>query len=128
MTANILGYILAAARALFGVGFLVAPKDTIQGWIGKRHARTEGAQLLTRAVGARDLAMGLGALGALASGKGAARGWLAAGALADVCDAGATATARRIPESARNIVTAFATLSALANLAAAARVSPGERA
>ena len=121
MNAKTLGYTLAGARTLFGVGFLAAPQDTIKGWIGKRSARTEGAQLLTRAVGARDLAMGLGAIAALASGNGSARAWLAASALTDVCDAAATAAARRLPERTRNGVVALAAASALANLAVSVR-------
>ena len=120
MNAKTLGIALAGARVLFGVGFLVAPQETIGGWIGKKPARTEGAQLLTRAVGIRDLAVGLGGVAALATGSPSARGWLAAGALCDVGDSAATAAATRLPDRTRQGIAAFAAASALVNLATAA--------
>src|SRR5687768_312512 len=113
MNAKTLGILLAGGRVLFGIGFLVAPQETIGGWIGKRAARNEGAQLLTRAVGVRDLAVGLGGIAALASGSPSARGWLAAGALCDVGDAAATAAATGLPDRTRQGITAFAALFAV---------------
>jgi hypothetical protein len=90
-------------------------------WIGKQ-ARLPGAQLLTRAVGARDLALGLGGLQALTRNDGSARPWLAAAAVCDAVDFGATWTANRgIPRPARSGVLAiagvFSVLSAIAAVA-----------
>ena len=91
-------------------------------WIGKQ-ARLPGAQLLTRAVGARDLALGLGGLQALTRNDGSARPWLAAAAVCDVVDFGATWTAgRAIPRQARNGVLAIAGVFSLLSAIAAVGV------
>lgn len=84
---------LAANRALFGLGYLVAPERTARGWVGSLAARPE-ATILTRALGARDLALSLGALNALRDGD-SARNWFAAQTLADAADFMATLAARR---------------------------------
>lgn len=49
--------LLALNRVLFGVGYLAAPQRTAESWIG-RAARKQGTQVFTRALGARDLALG----------------------------------------------------------------------
>ena len=61
---RILAGLISLGRFVFGVAFIAEPKLMERGWIGKQ-ARLPGAQLLTRAVGARDLALGLGGLHAL---------------------------------------------------------------
>ena len=62
-------------------------------------------QLLSRAVGARDLTLGAGGLQAAIRGDGSAQQWLAAAAVCDAVDFGATYTAGRgIPRSARTSV------------------------
>ena len=45
---------ISSLRLLFGVAFIAKPTLMEQAWIGKQ-ARLPGAQLLARAVGARDL-------------------------------------------------------------------------
>jgi hypothetical protein len=92
-------------------------------WIGKQ-ARLPGAQLLARAVGARDLTLGLGGLQALRRNDGSARPWLAAAAVCDAVDFGATWTAGRgIPREARSGVLAIAGVFSL--LSAIAAVGTG---
>src|ERR671914_293050 len=91
-----------------------------QAWIGKQ-ARLPGAEVLARAVGARDLALGLGGLQAVARNDGSARPWLAAAAVCDAVDFGATkAAGNRIPREASNGVLAIAGVFALFSAIAAA--------
>lgn len=115
---RILAGLISLGRFVVGVAFIAEPKLMERGWIGKQ-ARLPGAQLLTRAVGARDLALGLGGLQALTRDNGSARPWLAAAAVCDAVDFGATWTAGRgIPRQARSGVLAiagvFSLLSAIA--------------
>jgi hypothetical protein len=114
----ILAGLISLGRLLFGVAFIAEPNLMERAWIGKQ-ARLPGAQLLTRAVGARDLALGLGGLQALTRNDGSARPWLAMAGVCDAVDFGATWTAGRgIPRQARTgvlaIAGAFALLSAIA--------------
>ncbi len=115
---RILAGLISLSRFLFGVAFIVEPTLMDRAWIGKQ-ARLPGAQLLARAVGARDLVLGLGGLQALAREDGSARPWLAAAGLCDAVDFGATwAAGRSIPRQARTGVLAiagvFSLLSAIA--------------
>jgi hypothetical protein len=115
---RILAVLISVGRFLFGVAFIAEPKLMERAWIGKQ-ARLPGAQLLARAVGARDLALGLGGLQALSRDDGSARPWLAAAAVCDAVDFGATwAAGRGIPRQARSGVLAiagvFSLLSAIA--------------
>jgi hypothetical protein len=103
---------------VFGVAFIAKPTLMERAWIGKQ-ARVPGAQLLARAVGARDLVLGLGGLQAAARDDGSARPWMAAAGICDAVDFGATwAAGRTIPRQARNgvlaIAAVFSLLSALA--------------
>jgi hypothetical protein len=116
---RLLAVLISVGRFLFGVAFIAKPKLMERAWIGKQ-ARLPGAQLLARAVGARDLALGLGGLQAAARGDGSARPWLAAAALCDAVDFGATWTAGRgIPRQARSGVLAIAGVSSLLSAIAA---------
>ena len=115
---RILAGLISLGRFGFGVAFIADPKLMERAWIGKQ-ARLPGAQLLARAVGARDLALGLGGLQALTRDDGSARPWLAAAAVCDAVDFGATWTAGAgIPRQARSGVLAiagvFSLLSAIA--------------
>ena len=119
---RILAGLISLGRLLFGVAFIAEPKLMERAWIGKQ-ARLPGAQLLARAVGARDLALGLGGLQALTRNDGSVRPWLAAAAVCDVVDFGATWTAgRAIPRQARNGVLAIAGVSSLLSAIAAVGV------
>jgi hypothetical protein len=115
---RILAGVISFGRFVFGVAFIAQPELMERGWIGKQ-ARLPGAQVLARAVGARDLAVGLGGLQAVARGDGSARPWLGAAAVCDAVDFGATyAAGRGIPRQARAGVLAiagvFGVLSAIA--------------
>jgi hypothetical protein len=116
---RILAGLISVGRLVFGVAFIAKPKLMERAWIGKQ-ARLPGAQLLARAVGARDLALGLGGLQALPRDDGSARPWLAAAAVCDAVDFGATWTAGRgIPRQARSGVLAIAGLFSLLSAIAA---------
>lgn len=82
----------AAGRAVLGAALTLVPGVAARGWIGADASRP-GTQVVTTAMGARDLAIALGVAGALRSGRGA-RPWLLAGALADTADLVATVRAR----------------------------------
>lgn len=86
---------LALNRIAFGVRFVLQPEEAGATWIGRGAARRPGARVFGRALGARDLALGAGALVALRGGDGdAARAWMAAHALSDGTDLAATLAAR----------------------------------
>jgi hypothetical protein len=116
--------LISLGRLVFGIVFIANPKIMDRGWIGKQ-ARLPGAQVLTAAVGARDVALGLGGLQALARGDGSARPWLGAAALCDAVDFGATrAAGGTIPSQARTRVLWIAAVSSLLSAAAAAGNGP----
>jgi hypothetical protein len=115
---RILAMVISLGRFLFGIAFIAKPTLMDRAWIGKQ-ARLPGAQLLARAVGARDLVLGLGGLQAVTREDGSARPWLAAAGICDAVDFGATwAAGGRIPRQARTGVLAiagvFSVLSAIA--------------
>ena len=68
---RILALLISMGRFVFGVAFIAKPKLMERAWIGKQ-ARIPGAQLLARAVGTRDLVLGLGGLQALTRDDGSA--------------------------------------------------------
>ena len=95
---------VAAGRVALGVVALVQPSVPARPWVGAAAADLPASQVLGRALGARDLALGLGALAAMASRPSAAPwqagAWFAAGALADALDATVTLAAwRRLPRT-----------------------------
>jgi hypothetical protein len=84
-----------------GAAALVAPTLMARPWIGDAADGT-AARLLARTMGGRDLALGLGALRALATSDQEARPWVALGGAADAVDAVATLLAfSAIPRRAR---------------------------
>ena len=87
-----LARIASLGRAAFGATFLAAPTQLGSRWIGEP-AQDPRVGTLLRAVGARDIALGLGAARALARGEDAT-GWLLAGATCDAMDFAATYAAR----------------------------------
>lgn len=109
---------VAAARIGLGLVAAVAPTVVARPWIGD-DAHRPGAMVLGRALGGRDLALGLGPL--LAARRGAPlRGWVEAAALADLVDTGATLVAfRRLPRRGRWLVLASAGAAAAAGAVAA---------
>lgn len=92
---------LAYGRVGLGVTALVAPRLPATPWVGGADAGRPSAQLLSRALGARDVALGLGPVLALRHGT-PARGWVEAGGLADAGDLVATLLAwRHVPRRTR---------------------------
>ncbi len=124
---RILAGLISFGRFVFGVAFIAEPKLMERAWIGKQ-ARLPGAQLLARAVGARDLALGIGGLQAVKRGDGSARPWMAAAAVCDLVDFGATmAAGPSIPRQARTGVLAIAgVFSVLSAIAALGLGRPGQ--
>src|SRR5918993_1641093 len=86
---------LAVNRILFGLHYLVRPQAAGPTWIG-RSARSPGTQVIVRSQAVRDVALGGGALLALARGDALdTRVWVAGHALADATDLAVTWAARR---------------------------------
>jgi len=80
------------ARVGVGAALIAAPRAVTAPWLG-RAARKPATQVPVRAMGARDLAIGLGLAYAAGQGHGA-RPWLWAGIIADAADFAATLRAR----------------------------------
>ncbi len=104
---------------------LVMPTQLARGWVGPEAAGGTG-KVLARAMGGRDLALGMGAVLALRHGGdapvlalrlgGGAPGWLAAGGLADAGDSIATLLAwRALPKRGRWAVLGLAGGSVVAS-------------
>jgi hypothetical protein len=75
---------VAGLRVAIGATAIVAPRLALRPWLG-RGVGSPTHKLLARSLGARDIALGLGAI--LAMDRGApTRGWLEAGGLADAGD------------------------------------------
>jgi hypothetical protein len=102
---------VATARVVFGLAFMTMPGWTGRVWIGG-DADRPAVRLLTQAIGARDLTMGLGAAIAMRRGK-AARGWMEAISLTDALDFTCGLLAGdRIPRASRAAVLVLAGASA----------------
>lgn len=86
---------LAHGRIVLAAAMLALPGTFAGTWVGA-DGRRPGARVITRAMAARDVALGLGLKLALDRGR-PARGWLEAGVLADAADFAATLTGRRLP-------------------------------
>ncbi len=113
---------VAAGRVALGVTALAWPSVPARPWVGAA-ADDVAARVFGRALGARDLALGLGALAALrgpAAQAGSARAWVAAGALSDALDVVATVSSwQELPRVTRWLVAASAGGAALAGAAGA---------
>jgi hypothetical protein len=81
--------VLAGGRALIGAALVAAPAPITRVWTGDDRPPV---RVLGRGLGARDLALGAGALVALRR-DGGARGWIAAGMAGDVVDLGSSLAA-----------------------------------
>ena len=107
MDARSLARLQAVARAALGAGLVVAPGRLGGAWVGAPADKREG-QAPVVGLGARDVAIGLGALRALGRGRGA-RPWVLAGMLGDAADLVATVRARdALPPLAAPAVAAMA--------------------
>jgi hypothetical protein len=100
---------LAVGRLAIGAALTAKPASQAgAGWIGAEEAQRPAAGLLFRSVGARDMALALGTLGAMREG-GRLRPWLLAATLADVVDLAATfAAGKTIPAKGRATIALFA--------------------
>jgi hypothetical protein len=111
---------VAAGRVALGVAALTWPSVPARPWVGAS-ADELGAQVFGRAMGARDLALGLGALAATGkapSGSRPASAWYAAGALSDALDFAITVAAwPRLPRATRWLIAAAAGGAAIAGAA-----------
>jgi hypothetical protein len=116
---------LAVNRSAFGLNYLVRPEQARTSWIG-RAARKPGAQVMIRSQGVRDVALGAGALRALARGDARElRAWVAAHAVCDLADLVATWLAReKLPSGRGRAAMAIAAASTAVGGAAAARLRP----
>ena len=116
---------LAVNRAAFGLNYLVRPKEARKSWIGPV-AKLPATQVIVRSQGARDVALGGGALRALARGdERELRAWVTGQTVADLADVLATWTARRklLRKQARLALT-VAAVSTLVGGAAAIGLRP----
>jgi hypothetical protein len=121
MDARALALPIAAARIVIGAALMLVPGRIATRWIGPA-GNEPGAQLLTVATGARDLAVGAGTALALRNGSGA-RTWVLAGAVADVADLAATVRFRdSLPKTAALGVAGLTVVGAAASLFAASRL------
>ena len=111
---------VAAGRVGLGLAALAWPSVPARPWVGSS-ADELGPRVLGRALGARDLALGLGALAAARtapSGARSAGAWYAAGALSDALDVAVTTAAwPRLPRGTRWLVAASAGGAAIAGAA-----------
>jgi hypothetical protein len=106
---------LALGRIAIGAAIVAAPTRFTRGWVGDI-ASEPGAQTISISLGARDLAVGVGALLAFERG-GNARAWFAAAAVCDAADAFSTISRREaLPPSGAIGVTALAAGAAVAGL------------
>jgi len=119
---------VAAARVALGLTALAWPKVPARPWVGAA-ADDLTARVFGRALGARDFALGLGALMALlgpSAEPGEAVSWIAAGALSDALDVAASvASWRELPRTGRWLVAASAGGAALTGAAGALALRGG---
>ena len=108
---------LAAGRIVVGASLLAAPGLAAH-WAGD-DALSPGAQLITRALGARDAALGLGTLATAGDGPGFRR-WLLLSSAVDAADLASTLAGPR--SAGRTAVIALAAAATVTGLAAAANV------
>jgi hypothetical protein len=109
---------VAWGRIALGVTAILTPSIPLRPWVGREVAWRPRAKLLARALGARDVALGLGVVLALRH-DAPVRGWVEGGGLADTGDAVATLLAfRTLPRLGR-----WAVLGAATGAAAAARLA-----
>jgi hypothetical protein len=120
---------VAAGRVAIGLTALAWPSVPSRPWVGAA-SDDLAAQVFGRALGARDLALGLGTLTALRgtpAEPGPAGAWVAAGALSDALDVVASLSSwRRLPRTGRWLVAGSAAAAALVGAAAALAMSKGQ--
>jgi hypothetical protein len=110
---------LSVGRIGFGLSYLARPAGARSSWIG-RAAKQPGTQVIVRSQGARDVALGAGALRALARGdEEQLQAWVAGHTLSDFADLVATWIARdKLPKRRARGAMAVAGASTLVGAAA----------
>lgn len=98
-------YALGLSRVVIGSAAVLAPGRAMNFWLGVDH-EPKSVKAMGIAIGARDLALGIGSLVALSRDSGSAV-WLQVGVLADTADA--LATVRAFSADLRNPRVAVAT-------------------
>ncbi|WP_051399939.1 hypothetical protein [Haloechinothrix halophila] len=95
------------ARAALGAVALAKPMEVARPWVGRVRPPHTGA-VLARALGGRDISLGVGMAAAAATGRDMLP-WIIAGGAADAVDTGATIAAwRRLPRRGRLLVLVLA--------------------
>jgi hypothetical protein len=121
MSPSTVARLFALGRVAIGTAMVAAPEKMAATWVGSLSERA-GAQTLTSAVGARDIALGAGLL-ATASDGSSARPWVLGAALGDAVDLMATLRGRdELPDQAVKGIVALAGASALTGLWLAAAI------
>jgi hypothetical protein len=121
-----LAQLIAWGRIGLGTTAMVAPTLVSRPWVGD--AATEPAtRLFARTMGGRDLALGIGALRALAVSDDESRPWVALGGVADLVDAMATVVAfGQLPRRSRWGIMAVTLGAALVSIRAAVTLDEPE--
>jgi hypothetical protein len=125
MNAALIARLVAGGRVGFGAALMLTPERVATPWLGGDAARP-GTRVVTRGLGARDLALGAGALASTPAGLGP---WVAAGIVSDTADLLATVAAgNSLPRAGRLLVGAVASGGAALGMLALAglrRARPG---
>lgn len=116
---------IGLGRIGIGVTLLALPGIAARMWIGRDGAQP-AAKVLVRAVGVRDLGLGLGVVRALDREDAPARGWVEAGMVADLVDLGATLVGRDVPALSRLGILVLAGSAAAAGAWLAPAVDEGD--
>jgi hypothetical protein len=122
--AKTLAAALALNRAAFGLNYLIRPEEARKSWIGSV-AKVPATQVMVRSQGARDIALGGGALRALVRGdRRELRAWVAGQTLSDLTDLVATRSAgRKLPKKQARRATIVAGVSTVVGAGAVAGLS-----
>ena len=111
---------LAWSRVALGATAFLAPTVPLRPWVGRAESWRPPAKMLARALGARDIALGIGVILAQKHG-GPIRGWVEAGGVADTGDVLSTLVAwPHLPKAGRLLV-----LAAAGGAVAVARLTAG---
>lgn len=119
--AKVLTTSVGVSRAVSGSGFMAAPRPVAKRWLG---ASSDEALYLIRAVGGRDLALGVGVTTAGITGRSPV-GWLLAAAAADLVDGVVGAVMLEGRRRTETMVVALG-VSALSAVAAAVEVAQSD--